>query len=75
MTLSTSEAAMLCPNCHGRHLITSMRGVRPCPECGGAGEIHCCEGMQSQAGEIDGAFADSFPSLAYEPEPASQAIG
>jgi hypothetical protein len=41
---------MLCPVCHGRHLVEVAGTVRPCPECGGMGEIHCCEGLQVQPG-------------------------
>lgn len=48
---------MLCPVCHGRHMV-AIRGVPlPCPECGGAGEIHCCEGLQVQPGGFDAAAA------------------
>lgn len=39
---------MLCPVCHGTH-VTVVAGRRvPCPECGGLGEIHCCDGLQEQ---------------------------
>ena len=39
---------MLCPVCHGTH-VTVVNGRRvPCPECGGLGEIHCCDGLQEQ---------------------------
>lgn len=41
---------MLCPNCHGRHIIATPQGEQPCPECGGMGEIHCCDGLQEQDG-------------------------
>src|SRR5262245_38238194 len=39
---------MLCPHCHGRRTITDKGPPAPCPECEGRGEIHCCEGLQSQ---------------------------
>ena len=40
---------MLCPNCHGQHFISSQNEWVPCPECNGAGEIHCCDGLQMQS--------------------------
>ncbi len=39
---------MLCPNCHGQRFVPGPRGLVPCPECGGHGEIHCCDGLQEQ---------------------------
>jgi hypothetical protein len=42
---------MLCPTCHGRHVINSAAGCRPCPECGGMGEVHCCDGLAAQPDE------------------------
>lgn len=39
---------MLCPRCHGTHLILENRQPIPCPECQGMGEIHCCDGLQEQ---------------------------
>ena len=53
--------------------ITALRKY-PCPECGGAGEIHCCEGLQVQPGGTDEAAAviDPYPYLsAEELEPAA----
>ncbi|HJZ59513.1 MAG TPA: hypothetical protein VKE74_31505 [Gemmataceae bacterium] len=39
---------MLCPRCHGMHVIL-VNGQRvPCPECQGMGEIHCCDGLTEQ---------------------------
>jgi DnaJ-class molecular chaperone len=37
---------MLCPRCHGKQLLDG----RPCPECGGFGVVHCCEGLTEQPG-------------------------
>ena len=39
---------MLCPSCHGRHFVVRVGQVIPCPECGGLGEIHCCDGLAAQ---------------------------
>ena len=39
---------MLCNHCHGKHLTVVDGRGRPCDECGGLGEIHCCEGLQAQ---------------------------
>jgi hypothetical protein len=39
---------MLCSHCHGRHVTFVDGQVRPCEECGGLGEVHCCEGLQAQ---------------------------
>lgn len=33
---------MNCPHCYG----TGVTGEIPCPECGGYGQIHCCEGLR-----------------------------
>jgi hypothetical protein len=44
---------MLCPTCHGRHIVNVAGTIRPCPECGGMGEVHCCDGMQAQPGISD----------------------
>lgn len=42
---------MLCPSCHGRRLIDLGGVFVPCQDCGGMGEIHCCEGLVAQPGE------------------------
>lgn len=39
---------MLCPRCHGTHVVVVNGRRLPCPECGGMGEIHCCDGLQEQ---------------------------
>lgn len=36
---------MLCPTCHGHHWLVTPTGSEPCTECGGMGEIHCCDGL------------------------------
>ena len=46
---------MLCPVCHGRHFVVVAGVTRPCPECGGVGEIHCCEGLQAQPSHAESA--------------------
>jgi hypothetical protein len=40
--------AMLCQVCHGRHQVWRDGVPWPCPECGGAGELQCCEGLREQ---------------------------
>jgi hypothetical protein len=35
---------MLCSLCFGRRVING----NSCVECGGQGEIHCCDGLQAQ---------------------------
>jgi hypothetical protein len=39
---------MICQFCQGQRLIQVRGRVQPCEECGGKGEIHCCEGLQTQ---------------------------
>ena len=39
---------MLCPRCYGSHTLLINGQPRPCPECSGMGEIHCCDGLQEQ---------------------------
>jgi RecJ-like exonuclease len=39
---------MVCEVCHGAHLIPVAGLMQPCPECGGLGTIHCCDGLQAQ---------------------------
>ena len=39
---------MLCPQCHGTHYVLDNGQRRPCPECAGIGEIHCCDGLTEQ---------------------------
>lgn len=39
---------MLCPRCYGTRFVL-VHGQRvPCPECGGMGEVHCCDGLTEQ---------------------------
>ena len=39
---------MVCHQCHGQHWVIRAGQMCPCPECGGVGEIHCCEGLVVQ---------------------------
>jgi hypothetical protein len=39
---------MLCDDCHGKGVLATAAGPRPCAECGGSGVLHCCEGLQAQ---------------------------
>ena len=40
---------MLCSRCYGRRMIFLEGVPRPCPECGGFGDVHCCDGLQETA--------------------------
>ena len=40
---------MLCELCHGKHYLVQRGMTLPCPECGGLGLLHCCEGLQPDA--------------------------
>src|SRR5207244_3377991 len=40
--------------------------ARPCPECEGRGEIHCCEGLQAQ---VEAAVSRDAPPLAASRSP------
>ena len=39
---------MLCPRCHGSHYVLANGQRLPCPECGGLGELNCCDGLMEQ---------------------------
>ena len=39
---------MICPRCHGTRFLAVGGQRLPCPECGGMGEIHCCDGLTEQ---------------------------
>jgi hypothetical protein len=39
---------MLCPRCFGTHILLDVSQLVPCPDCGGWGEIHCCDGLTEQ---------------------------
>jgi len=40
---------MLCSTCYGQHWVIRAGQPIPCPECGGLGEIHCCDGLIAQS--------------------------
>jgi hypothetical protein len=52
---------VLCEKCHGKRLVVQDGEVRPCEECGGFGEVHCCEGLQAQPCPPDPAAAGPGP--------------
>jgi hypothetical protein len=39
---------MMCHSCHGQHWVIRGGQITPCPECGGLGEVHCCDGLVAQ---------------------------
>ena len=39
---------MVCSHCHGRHWVIRAGQMYPCPECGGLGAVHCCEGLVAE---------------------------
>jgi len=41
-------SGMLCATCHGHHFVIRNNQMQPCPECGGIGEVHCCDGLTTQ---------------------------
>ncbi len=43
---------MICETCHGTGLKSLVLALIPCPDCGGAGFTHCCEGDQAQPGDV-----------------------
>ncbi|QEG25967.1 hypothetical protein GobsT_07020 [Gemmata obscuriglobus] len=54
---------MLCPRCYGKHVVLLSASWVPCPECAGAGELHCCDGLREQG--------DCAPPARVEPRAAS----
>jgi len=52
---------MVCYSCHGQHWVVRGGQMTPCPECGGLGEIHCCEGLVAQQDPANFAYPASPP--------------
>lgn len=46
--LEQEKPEMICDYCHGKHIVVVRGKLQPCEECGGMGEIHCCEGLMAQ---------------------------
>lgn len=48
---------MKCETCHGTRYVIASRERRetrkPCPDCGGTGVMHCCDGLQEQPSELN----------------------
>jgi len=44
---------MRCNFCDGIGIIFSQSQTLPCPECGGYGVAHCCDGLIG-CGEVEG---------------------
>lgn len=61
---------MICSNCHGRRLVFVNGLLLPCQECGGVGELNCCEGLQAQP-EPDGDALDQNAPAAQTPPAAA----
>jgi hypothetical protein len=57
---------MLCHRCHGQHWVVRGGQMAPCPECGGMGEVHCCEGLIAQ--QEPAAFACPVVVPSHSPE-------
>lgn len=52
---------MRCPTCDGRGWVSPAINItRPCPDCGGCGFAHCCEGDRAE------------PCPTPEPEPGER---
>lgn len=58
---------MLCPSCFGTHYIATQPTPVPCPECHGAGSLHCCDGMQCQVDENIEACDEETPVQDSDP--------
>ena len=43
------SSPMICETCHGRRFVDAG-GTVPCPDCGGCGFAHCCEGERPTSG-------------------------
>ena len=52
---------MLCSSCHGQHFVIRGGQMVPCMECGGVGEIHCCDGLTAQPDDPPDACPDRPP--------------
>jgi len=50
---------MLCGRCHGQHFIFFAGQTFPCPECGGVGEVNCCDGLMVQTLVSERELADN----------------
>lgn len=63
---------MRCGNCHGTGQVAGTADERsavaaihlPCPECGGCGIAHCCDGITACN---DACEPDTVPALAEHP--------
>lgn len=60
---------MICRGCHGKGWIAIVADFCPygimhviCMDCGGCGVVHCCEGDQAQASDIEGSTCQSHPA-------------
>ena len=61
------EAIVLCSHCHGKRSVVCDGAVFPCPECGGLGEVHCCDGLQAQPEPADGPAEGEAPPAEAAP--------
>jgi CDGSH-type Zn-finger protein len=48
---------MLCSRCYGRRMVMENGQPLPCPECGGFGDVPCCDGLHEAA--VDSASAEA----------------
>jgi hypothetical protein len=39
---------MLCDHCYGKYRVRQDSSIPFCPECGGSGILHCCDGLVAQ---------------------------
>jgi hypothetical protein len=61
---------MLCTCCHGQHFVIRSGQLMPCPECGGVGEVHCCDGLTAQPD-----FSSCGSEVARTTEWSPEAVG
>jgi hypothetical protein len=63
---------MICETCHGKGAIEERPGpdqpalLVPCPDCGGYGIGHCCDGLAEQ--DLDGEAAEPGPTAIDRPK-------
>ena len=65
---------MLCRTCHGHHWIIRNSQMQPCPECGGIGEIHCCDGLTAQRDDCDASNSPTHTPRFERETPTAQLL-
>ncbi len=63
---------VICYFCQGQRWVRVVGTLRPCEECGGTGELHCCEGLQAQPEPED--FAQTSGTEGVPPSTLARAL-